>query len=359
MKKRLLLCLLALCMVLAVGCNNNDFSELSTDAVTVAPEDVEPPKVYYPNPLTGVKDLEEDDARNKRPVAVMVNNISVAQGVQCGLNDADLVFECLVEGGISRLMAVYYDVEPVEQIGSIRSARYTYVELCRWLDALYVHHGSDNRYAKPYMSSFGMDHYEVNNVSGFRGDNGLSWEHRLYTTGEKLVDALQDREFRLTNEENTAPVFNFGDQENPVTPATPCTSVTYAMSASNKTTFVYDAQTKKYSRNPNGSLHKDYKSGEATVTDNVIILYANSPYFDDNYHVKTELTSGEGLYVSKGGCQTILWKKNGDTKDLVLMDENENPLTLNPGSSWIAFPPKSSQSKTVIEPAVQAESNPQ
>lgn len=353
MKKRLLLCLLAGCMLFAVGCQKDDFSELSSDAVTVEPQEEQ--EVLYPNPLTGVKELKED-CLNKRPTAVMVNNISVAQKVQCGLNDADLVFECLVEGGISRLMAVFYDVEQVGQIGSVRSSRYTYVELCRWLDALYVHHGSDMVYTAPYMNSFGMDHHEVDNTSGFREDNGLSWEHRLYTKGDTLSKTLQDRKFRTTNQEATKPVFTFGDQENPVTPATPCTSVTYAMSSSNKTTFVYNPETKQYTRNPAGNLHKDYKSGEATATDNVIILYANSPNFDDNYHVKTVLSSGEGLYVSKGGCQSIRWKKDGDTKPLILMDENGKELTLNAGSSWIAFPPVSSQSKTEILPAAQTES---
>ncbi len=354
MKKRLLLCLLAACLLFTVGCQQDDFSELSSSAVTVDPEDMEPEKVLFANPLTGVKEIEEAD-QNKRPVAVMVNNISVAQGVQCGLNDADLVFECLVEGGISRLMAVYYDAKPVAQIGSIRSARYTYVELCRWLDALYVHHGSDMIYAAPYMNSFGMDDYEVNNTSGFRESNGLSWEHRLYTTGEKLMGELENKKYRVTNEKNTKPVFTFGDPEAPVTPATPCQSVTYAMSSSYKTTFTYDPQTQKYTRQPMGTTHKDYKSGEPTATDNVIILYANSPCFDNNYHVKTVLSSGSGLYVSKGGCQEIQWKKDGDTKPLVLMDKDGKELTLNAGSSWIAFPPTSSQSKTQVVPAPQAE----
>ncbi|MBR4868979.1 MAG: DUF3048 domain-containing protein [Clostridia bacterium] len=348
MTKRLLLCLLAACMVLCVGCKRQEFSELAEEAVVITPTEIDPPEIFYPNPLTGIKELKED-AQNKRPVAVMINNISVAQEVQCGLNDADVVFECLVEGGISRLMAVYYDVEPVKQIGSIRSARYTYAELCKWLDAVYVHHGSDTRYAVPYMKEIELDHYEVNNTSGFRAENGLSWEHRLYTDGEKLTKALKDGKFRLTNEEPTKPIFTFGDAASPVTPATPCDSVTFAMSPSNKTTFTYDPQTQKYVRSPSGKVHKDYRTKEDTVTDNVIILYANSPHFEDNYHVKTKLTSGKGLYVSKGGSQTIRWEKNGDSNDLVLMDEEGKPLTINPGSSWIAFPPTSGQPESKPE----------
>ena len=62
------------------------------------------------NLLTGIYGELDDSAVGKRPVAVMVNNISTAQPVQTRLNDADVVFECLVEGGISRLMAVFSDI---------------------------------------------------------------------------------------------------------------------------------------------------------------------------------------------------------------------------------------------------------
>ena len=349
MKQRILLCLLAFCLVFAVGCKRDDFSELDSSAITVDQEDITPPKTLYPNPLTGLNTLEENN-RNLRPVAVMVNNISTAQPVQCGLNDADLVFECLVEGGISRLMAVYYDVKNAQQIGSVRSARYTYVELCRWLDALYVHHGSDMVYTHPYMRSFGMDNYEVDGKSGYREDNGLAWEHRLYTSGNKLLEGFASADRRTTSKKDITPsVFQFASQDAPVTPATPCNRVTYAMSSSYKTTFIYDPETKTYSRNPFGNPHSDYKTGDTTVIDNILILYANSPLFEDGYHLRTVLSSGDGLYVSQGGCQEIKWKKGEGAAPLILTDANGNELTLNAGRSWIAFPPVSSQSKTVVE----------
>ncbi len=351
MIKKVLLFTLILATLLGVGCGkSDDFSELSTPAVTVSEETssvAEP--VLYQNPLTGIQEVEEGK-QNLRPVAVMVNNLSQAQRVQCGLNDADIVYECLVEGGISRLMAVFYDLSKADKIGSIRSARYTYVQLAKGLDAAYVHCGQDNVYTKPYMQDLGMDNYNIGAYSGssFREDNGLAYEHRLFTTGEKLSAGLQKNDWRTTSKKDVTPnAFTFAEE--PQTFETVCNKVTYVMSDSYKTTFTYNPETKKYTRCPGGTPHKDDKTGKETVTDNLFLCYAKSPHFDDNYHLRTILSQGEGLYVSNGTCTPITWEKGDASDPLKFYDQNGEELKVNPGSSWIAFPTVSNQSKTVVE----------
>ncbi len=356
MLKHAIVLLLVGCLLFATGCQNNPAPATVTDppvssapASSVPEPEPEPEIELLPNPLTGVKELEEGQQYN-RPVAVMINNISVAQGVQCGLNDADIVYECLVEGGISRLMAVFYDLQSAGQIGSVRSARYTYVQLSRGMDALYVHHGCDKVYTQPYMYEIGMDNFTLGTGNGgFREANGRAYEHTLYTTGKQLYNGLSAADRRLTNEEPTESMFTFGDQEAPVTPETVCNQVTYYMSGSNYTTFAYDAATGKYTRKPCGSVHSDYKTKQNTVTDNVFVLYADSPYFEDGYHLRTILDSGEGLYCTKGGCQKIRWEKGGADDSLTVTDQDGNPLTVNAGTSWIAFASSSLEYKTAIE----------
>jgi hypothetical protein len=348
-KKVLRLCVIALCLLSMVACGGIEVLEVPSlpteeSSVTEEPAVVKP--TLYQNPLTGVRELKKRE-RNQRPVAIMVNNISQAQRVQCGLNDADLVFECLVEGGISRLMAVFYNVEEVGQIGTIRSARYSYAQLSQGLDAIYVHHGSDQKYAKPYMNNCGMDRYEIGSAAGFRENNGLATEHTLYTKGETLAEQLEESDFRVKNQKATKSVFKFGKKA--VTPENPCENVTYAMSSSYRTTFRYNETTGKYTRCPNGEIHRDYKSDKKTVTDNVFVLYAGHSYFEDNYHLQTLLSSGEGLYISKGGYQEIQWEKGDGNDPLKFTDKDGDPLTVNPGKSWIAFVPQGNQDMTEIE----------
>ena len=103
MYRKILALTLAALMLCCVGCNKQ---EITSDLTEVsAPTESAPKVVYYANPLTGVEDLTLEQSQN-RPVAVMVNNISIAQKVQAGLTKADIVCETGVEGGITRLMPV-------------------------------------------------------------------------------------------------------------------------------------------------------------------------------------------------------------------------------------------------------------
>ena len=76
----------------------------------------------------------------QRPYAIMINNIK--EGLpQSGVSQADVIYEAQVEGGITRLMALFQDVDDVEKIGSIRSARHYYIDFANDYDAIYVHYG--------------------------------------------------------------------------------------------------------------------------------------------------------------------------------------------------------------------------
>ena len=81
----------------------------------------------------------------QRPYAIMINNIK--EGLpQSGVSQAEMIYEAQVEGGITRLMALFQDVDHVEKIGSIRSARHYYIDFANDNDAIYVHYGQ-SKYA--------------------------------------------------------------------------------------------------------------------------------------------------------------------------------------------------------------------
>src|SRR5690625_3851322 len=90
-------------------------------------------------PLTGIATNEDTD---QRIVSVMINNHPVARP-QSGLSQADIVFEILAEGGITRFLALFQSEQP-EIVGPVRSAREYYFELATGYDALYVFHGAAN-----------------------------------------------------------------------------------------------------------------------------------------------------------------------------------------------------------------------
>ena len=147
MRKRKSAFLLALLLLLTTGCGKKS-------APTPAEEPETPPVIEEPaaepeveplpdvptgtNPLTGLP--IEPEYEQRRPVAVMLNNLKKAQP-QLGNSQADIIYEVPAEGGITRMLAVYQSLEDVGSIGSIRSARPYYIELALGHDALYVHAG--------------------------------------------------------------------------------------------------------------------------------------------------------------------------------------------------------------------------
>ena len=124
--KRKILSLLLLFVLLCGGCNKKEES---------IPEEKEPEKTVE------VKKLKIVDEESKsRPYAIMINNLGVARPLQSGLQDAYIIYEMIVEGGLTRYMALFMD-QNTERIGSIRSARHYYIDYALENDAIYVHHG--------------------------------------------------------------------------------------------------------------------------------------------------------------------------------------------------------------------------
>ena len=141
-----------------------------------------------------------DQESDSRVFAVMINNHPLAMANHAGLQDAFIVYEIIVEGAYSRLMAFYRDQE-TEKIGSVRSARHYYLDYALEYDALYVHFGGSPTAYEDIRS------LKVNNLDflvrmGYFRDNSLSipWEHRAYTSVEMINEQLTKMKSRTTSD---------------------------------------------------------------------------------------------------------------------------------------------------------------
>lgn len=303
----------------------------TTATSTAAPTTV---SQYAVNSLTGEQNLSPSMA-DKRPVAVMINNIKVAQDVQTAVGDADLVFENEVEGGITRLMAVYSDISKIGRIGTVRSARYTYAELACGLDARYVHCGSDNKYCTPLMNELGLDHLDLGgnaSAAAQRFSTGLAYEHTMYTFGDKLNKIYKDGRTKIRDSAKNSLHFS----NTAVKYSNAASKVSVKMSGDYTTTFTYDTEAKKYSRGDKVfNAFRDYVSGSKEQFTNVIVLFTDVYPLSDGHHMKSELDSGSGYCFSNGTKCSIKWKKGSSSSPLKFYDENGKDFELNKGNSYI------------------------
>lgn len=295
------------------------------------------------NPLTGISGYPES-AAGKRPVAVMVNNLTGALP-QYGIAAADLIFELPVEGGITRLMAVYADQNAVPEVCSVRSARYYYPILCLGMDAVYCHWGMDQTIAKDTMERTGIDHLDGGTLSGslFLRDAArqqtYSQEHTGYLDGKQLPAVLAAQGIRTDLlPEYQHPLFSFCAEDAQFTPAGDAArTVNVPFSGAYFSTFQYDDASGTYKKLHSGQPHMDQHTGTQLCFENLLILQTEIGLRDDQYLVDVALNGGTGYYAANTGIVPITWKKSAETAPIELFDAAGSPLTLNPGKSYIAI----------------------
>ena len=133
--------------------------ETQTPAPTPTPEPTATPFPAGVNRLTG-EPMDEELAA-KRPIAIMVNNIKAALP-QSGISEADIVYECNAEGGITRLMCIFQNPTG-GRIGSVRSVRHYYASFASEYDAIFCCVGGSNAGIEK-LDELGMDY-----LNGLKG----------------------------------------------------------------------------------------------------------------------------------------------------------------------------------------------
>ena len=299
----------------------------------------EAPKLTV-NPLTGEENLAPG-LESKRPVAIMINNIKAAWDAQTGVGAADIVYETLVEGGITRLMAVYQNIGAAPTIGTVRSARYSYAELALSLDAIYISMGADKKYYEPYQKQLGIQWYNLmsHEAASFRVKNGKAYEHTLYTSGERLSKNLAKANIRMNvRDSRKKTIFDFAPPaESRTLSGGTCNTLKVNFSDTYGSSYKYDPAAKTYLKLQGGSPHKDYKTGAQLKVRNVFVLFTKVTEFSDGYHVKSDLSSGSGYYATEGTYQEISWSKGAAANLFTFTNKDGTPLVVNAGKSWVSI----------------------
>ena len=302
-------------------------------------EDKKEPPVEVPK----LKILNLDS--KSRPIAVMINNISVAREVQSGLQDAYMVYEIIVEGGLTRLMAVFKDTDTA-RIGSIRSSRHYYLDYAMENDAVYVHWGFSD-YAMKDISK-----YQINNINGLVYGNKFFWkdntlkvatEHRAFTSMDLIYQGMEKLGYRSTTDEK--PLLNYSVEEldfSNVLDVVPANNISITYSPSVVSSYVYDEEAKVYKRSVNGKAHTDYMTKEQYTAKYIITSKVSNATIGGDEKGRQDMStigSGTGYYITNGVAVPITWSKTSrDAKTVYKLKDGTN-LVVNDGNTYIQIQP--------------------
>ena len=352
--KKCLCALLTITMMLTfTGCQSKEETiEVNEPVTEIEVEAIEESEVEVPDVVEKLFKLSENEvysllngaiikkeAGAMRPLAVMMDNHFEARP-QAGLDQADIVYEVLVEGRITRYLAIFQSEFP-ELIGPIRSARPYFLRWALEYDAYYTHVGGSEE-AKADIVSLKMadvDGMSSGSTTFWRG-NHKPIPNNMYGSGESLLAWAGVKKYNKTFEMTP---WSFGETPLETLGATPLTElkVVYKEGSSKDSVgyfieFVYNEASERYQRSVNGKPHIDEVTDQQLVADSIIIQKVPTKTIDSYGRLALTVNgAGDGYYVTKGQMIAIKWTKASDRERTLYTDMTGNPLVIEPGKLWI------------------------
>ncbi|HZU11322.1 MAG TPA: DUF3048 domain-containing protein [Chloroflexota bacterium] len=279
-------------------------------------------------------------AANVRPVAVTIDNYLAARP-QDGLSEADIVFETLAEGGITRFLAVFQSQAPAT-VGPVRSTRYYFNAWAAMIGAIFGHDGGNVDALQELPSLTTIYNEDADRMVGpFWRVSSRVAPYNEYTSVAGLRSYAAQHGSSITGSRWSIP------HKNPASPSGrgPQSTINIQFSyADYNVSWTYNPATNLYARVMGGSPHIDVLTGKQITAANVVVMFtdetsAPDPYTPGAIHMRTE-GSGQAIVYRDGHVTPGTWQKNGVDGPLQWFDKNGNQIALNPGPTWIEVVPK-------------------
>ncbi|KZE64767.1 hypothetical protein AWM68_08875 [Fictibacillus phosphorivorans] len=287
------------------------------------------PKETYTSvfPLTGLGTNNEVD---HRAVAVMVNNHWKARP-QSGLHKADIVYEVLAEGELTRFLAIFQSEMP-DVVGPVRSARDYYIELSEGYNSLFVAHGFSPE-AKEILYSGRVDQLNGMDYDGslFKRADFRKAPHNSYITYENIVKGMQKIGAEESDDLDMLPFLTSKSASD--IEGKSVNEVTISYKGGETVGFTYSDKKKTYARSSNNEPTIDRETEMPITVSNVFIVEAAHKVIDDAGRREINLTSGgDAILIQNGVAQNISWKNENGR---IVPDGG----AFVPGKTWINIVP--------------------
>lgn len=293
-------------------------------------------------PKEEISEFYKMATNSNRPIAVMIDNDSDASRPQIGLEDAYLLYEIIVEGGSSRIMALFKNYD-IEKIGPVRSSRHYFLDYALENEAIYTHAGWSPQ-AQRDIPRLG-----VNNINGITGSDGVNfWRdytydktwHNLYTSTAKLSEyAKNSRGYSM--EAGGSPI-KFAKKDTPPE-GDLCNEVSFAYSNMYRVSYTYNSESGMYERSINSAPHSSQTGNQLSAKNIIVYNVSNYDINDGQNKGRQELSnigSGEGWYISMGKAEKITWSKSARDAKTVYTKADGTALEVNPGITYIQIIPR-------------------
>ncbi|OGK14525.1 hypothetical protein A3H80_03200 [Candidatus Roizmanbacteria bacterium RIFCSPLOWO2_02_FULL_37_19] len=300
---------------------------------------------------------------NRRPLTVMIENHTDARP-QSGLSSADVIYEAVAEGGITRFLAVFY-CKDTRFIGPVRSARMYFIDLASGYGAypLYAHVGGANTPGKAdalgTLNKLGWANFnDLNQFSiafptfyrDYERNPGVATEHTMYSSTSKLWKYAEvNRKLTNVDDENNAwdedfESWKFQDEDVVSNPVTKISYDFWSGKQSYSVVWDYSPETKSYLRSHgDGKPHIDKNTKEQLSSKNVIVAFMKESAANDGYPgghlLYGTIGQGEALIFQNGEAIEGTWKKPDKESQIRFFDGSGEEIEMVRGQVWVSIVP--------------------
>ena len=346
-----------------------------TPTKAVDPDELEPKTQECPINGQMMTKKQHDAWVTRRPMGVAIENSKDARP-QSGLTSADVVYEAVAEGGITRFLAIYY-CKDAPFIGPVRSARVHFMKELREYGSypLYAHVGGANCDQETGSScangakadslglirKLGWDGYNDLNQFGvpfpyfwrdYERLSNVATEHTVYTSAAKLWDYAKTKR-KLTNVDEdgvswdkTFTSWKFQDDaQSSDRGVVAKIELGFWNSFASEMGVIwnYNSQTNQYLRMSGGAPHMDKNNGKQIAAKNVIIVFAKESPANDGYeggHILYQLTgTGDALIFQNGRAIKGSWSKKDEETRTQFYDEKDKEVSIVRGQVFVEILP--------------------
>lgn len=269
------------------------------------------------------------------PIAVVIDNFPETRP-QSGLSKADIVYETVTEGGITRFLAVYKSGK-AENIGPIRSARTYFAELANELGAVFAHVGGNsdvlaNLKSNQYKNLINLDQFFWENY--FKRISSIKMPHNVFSSTEMINGFLKEQTKNIKQFQGLLVQESFLGQ-------TPASKIVIDFLLNDYLVeYKYNQEKKYYERYLAGKPHIDASSKKVLNAQNVIVRFVKTwgTKSDTPYSISMDLESGGNAAVfAEGKVIEGVWKKTDRTR---YYNNQNQEISIVPGKIWIELVPE-------------------
>lgn len=290
------------------------------------------PKPKYYSPLTGIELSSEEET--KRPVTAVIIENSPDARPQSGMQEAEVTYEAIAEGGITRFLNVYQQNKP-GLIGPVRSLRPYFVDWLAPWHASVVHVGGSKRSLDEVRNGTYRDVDQFFNPGSYWRSTDRYAPHNVYTNSQKLDELNASKGYQNSDPK---PLKHADTQK--AEPAT-ATQISVTMSSHLfNSSWNYDSASNTYHRLQGGAPHVDREAGQITSRSVVVLKMNMDLIMEDGWRENYNSSgSGDAVVFQDGTATEVNWHKPAPLEQLSLTTKDGKEFSLARGKVWISAIP--------------------